>query len=63
MTYTIGKLGPRHFFEPGFDMSIYFYLRARILSTQQPPYDAHILQGLIRYVDNNVKSVTSKINN
>ena len=36
-----------NFFEPGFDVSIYFDLGARIFSTQRPPYDAHILQGLI----------------
>ena len=33
--------------EPGFDVSIYFDLGARIFSTQRPPYVAHILQGLV----------------
>ena len=47
MTYTIGKLGRDNFFEPGFDMSIYFDLGASIFSTQRTPYDAHFLQGLI----------------
>ena len=47
MTSTIGKLGPRQFFEPGFEVTGYFYFGARICSTQHPPYDAHILQGLL----------------
>ena len=47
MTYTVGKLGPRQFFEPGFDVSIYFDLGARIFSTQRPPNVAHFLQGLL----------------
>ena len=47
MTYTIGKLGPRKIFEPGFDVSLNFDLGARIFSTQRPPYVAHILQCFI----------------
>ena len=43
MTNTIGKLGQENFFEPGFDVSIYFDLRVSIFSTQRPPYIAHIL--------------------
>ena len=46
MTYTIGNLGPRRFFKPGFDVSLYFVLGARIFSTQRPPYVGHVLQGL-----------------
>ena len=46
MTYTIGKLGPRHFFS----LVLYFDLGARIFSTQRPPYDVKILQGLL-YLD------------
>ena len=29
MTYTIGPIGPRQFVEPGCEVVIYFYLRAR----------------------------------
>ena len=47
MTCTIGKLRPRQFFYPGFDVLIYFDFGARTFSTQRPPYDAHFLQGLI----------------
>ena len=50
MTYTIGKLRREDFFEPDFDASIYFDLGARIFSTQWPPYVAHILQGLIDFI-------------
>ena len=49
MTYAIGKLGLRRFVWACFDVSIYFDLRARIFSTQRPPYDAHFLQGLINW--------------
>ena len=34
--YTIRKLWPRNFFEPGLDVSIYFDLGVRIFSTQPP---------------------------
>ena len=47
MTYTIGKLGPRGFFESGFEVSIYLDLGAKQNLTQRPPYDIHILEGLL----------------
>ena len=46
MTYTIGRVWPRQFFKPGFEVSRYFDLGARLISMQWPPYYAHILQGL-----------------
>ena len=47
MTYTIEMVWLRQFIEPGLGVSTYFDFGAKKISTQLPPYGAHILQGLL----------------
>ena len=48
------------FVEPGFGVSTYSDFGARIFSKQWPPYDAHILQGLLMDKYKEEKNIASE---